>query len=215
MQVRAGGILAVLLGLGSVDLGVLNMLVFPAVFTATDVSASRDVQDATLPPTAPAVQDAPTPDGTQRKPSAAAVNAAAVPATQAPEPALMQPQAVVPPGTAETTIMPPPAAEGMRIEVLFGLGNWAVGPQAKRALASSIEDVVDSQSKIEVIGHADAPGSRSLNQRLSELRAETVRDLLTRSGIDAARISAWGVGEDNPSADGRDRRVDILIGGTP
>lgn len=54
---------------------------------------------------------------------------------------------------------------------------------------------------VEISGHTDNTGSKSLNQRLSQDRAESVKNWLVKNGIDAERIVAVGYGEDRPIAD--------------
>lgn len=49
---------------------------------------------------------------------------------------------------------------------------------------------------INLVGYADELGSDNYNQRLSERRANNVKQLLVAAGIDASRISAKGLGED-------------------
>ncbi len=51
---------------------------------------------------------------------------------------------------------------------------------------------------IEVSGHTDNQGSRDLNIKLSEERAEKVRDYLVTHGIESKRISVKGYGPDKP-----------------
>lgn len=51
-------------------------------------------------------------------------------------------------------------------------------------------------SKAELIGYADELGSTSYNQKLSEKRAIKVQELLVAAGIDAARLTVRGGGED-------------------
>lgn len=48
----------------------------------------------------------------------------------------------------------------------------------------------------ELIGYADELGSTSYNQNLSEKRANKVQELLVAAGIDAARLTVRGGGED-------------------
>ncbi len=55
--------------------------------------------------------------------------------------------------------------------------------------------------RIEVIGHTDSVGSRTSNVDLSERRAESVKQYLVDSGIDATRIETKGLGPDEPIAD--------------
>jgi len=73
-------------------------------------------------------------------------------------------------------------------------------------------------AKFTVDGHTDSTGSDSLNQRLSESRALSVKEYLTSHGIDGFRLSSAGYGETKPIAsnstrDGRaqNRRVEINL----
>ena len=53
---------------------------------------------------------------------------------------------------------------------------------------------------VEISGHTDSRGSNSKNQVLSEQRANSVKDWLVAKGIDGARITTVGYGEDKPIA---------------
>lgn len=58
-----------------------------------------------------------------------------------------------------------------------------------------------SQVKAEIAGHTDSTGSDAHNLKLSQRRAEAVRDMLVqRFGIDASRLTAVGYGESKPIA---------------
>ena len=79
--------------------------------------------------------------------------------------------------------------------------------------------------KVELQGYTDGKGTERYNQKLSERRAEAVKQYLIKEGaVDKAMISAKGYGKSNPiapnkTADGKDnpegraenRRVEILI----
>ena len=52
--------------------------------------------------------------------------------------------------------------------------------------------------KMQVAGHADDRGTEAYNQNLSEQRAKTVIDMLTKTGIDGGRLSSVGFGKDKP-----------------
>ncbi len=52
--------------------------------------------------------------------------------------------------------------------------------------------------KIQVAGHADERSSERYNQGLSERRAATVIDTLTKAGIDGARLTSVGFSKDKP-----------------
>lgn len=75
-----------------------------------------------------------------------------------------------------------------------------------------------SKTQLNVDGHTDSVGSESLNQSLSERRAQSVAFYLADQGIDRARIRAIGYGESRPVAsngtsEGRaaNRRVELWI----
>jgi len=51
---------------------------------------------------------------------------------------------------------------------------------------------------IQVIGHADRIGSDAYNQKLSQRRADTVKDYLVGQGVEAKRIETAAKGESEP-----------------
>ncbi|PYY13466.1 MAG: flagellar motor protein MotB, partial [Acidobacteria bacterium] len=51
--------------------------------------------------------------------------------------------------------------------------------------------------KVEVDGYTDRTGTATFNQQLSEQRADSVRDYLTRQGVPGGSITRHGFGEDN------------------
>jgi OOP family OmpA-OmpF porin len=59
-----------------------------------------------------------------------------------------------------------------------------------------------------IVGHTDSIGSDEYNQRLSERRAQAVKQYLVSKGIAASRLSTEGQGEREPIApnteDGKD-----------
>lgn len=88
---------------------------------------------------------------------------------------------------------------------------------------ASLDDVVALMKEnptfhIEISGHTDITGGTELNQKLSESRAESVKQYLLEQGIDEDRITAKGYGEtmpiaDNKTAAGRakNRRVEMKL----
>ncbi|MCC6259135.1 MAG: OmpA family protein [Chitinophagaceae bacterium] len=72
--------------------------------------------------------------------------------------------------------------------------------------------------RIEIGGHTDNVGSKASNLKLSEDRANTVRDYLISKGIDPSRLEAKGYGmsvpiDDNKTESGRaaNRRTEVKI----
>lgn len=86
-------------------------------------------------------------------------------------------------------------------------------------LAAFLGEYPDRMVSIE--GHTDSVGSESLNQALSEHRAQAVRTYLMNKGVGAGRLTATGKGEgtpvtENDTAAGRqqNRRVEVIISNT-
>jgi outer membrane protein OmpA-like peptidoglycan-associated protein/tetratricopeptide (TPR) repeat protein len=77
----------------------------------------------------------------------------------------------------------------------------------------------NSRLVVEISGHTDNIGTKEYNKDLSYRRARAVVNVLTRKGIDAARIMATGYGEEKPlvsnddERDGREinRRVEFKV----
>ena len=104
-------------------------------------------------------------------------------------------------------------------EAVFAPGRSQLQPDAIANLDGVIEFVNrDTTRKVRIEGHTDASGSNNANQVLSQQRAEAVMAALAARGVDAARMTAIGRGEDvpvapNDSAEGkaRNRRVEIIL----
>lgn len=89
------------------------------------------------------------------------------------------------------------------------------------SLVEEIADVLKTRaeiSKLEIQGHTDNTGSPVYNQRLSQQRADAVRDALVKLGVDSSRLDAKGYGQDkplvpnvSPANRARNRRVQLMI----
>lgn len=86
-------------------------------------------------------------------------------------------------------------------------------PQIQR-LAAAMKHEQLSNLRFQVEGHTDGKGAAEYNQSLSEKRAQAVTALLSREGVDAARLTPVGKGfsellnKDDPNAP-ENRRVRI------
>lgn len=104
-------------------------------------------------------------------------------------------------------------------DVLFSVNKSDLSPGGMRnvqKLASFLNKYPERKVLIE--GHTDSTGSDSLNQALSERRAEAVRAALVGTGISADRVTTRGYGKAYPvatnnTAAGRqlNRRVEIIL----
>ena len=71
----------------------------------------------------------------------------------------------------------------------------------------------DPDLRAQVIGYSDASGSADSNQRMSEQRAQAVKNyLVTRHGIDPARITTEGRGSSEATGNAEnDRRAVVIL----
>ncbi len=108
--------------------------------------------------------------------------------------------------------------------VLFTSGKAVLQPGAREKLSklSGILLAYPGPYTLAIGGHTDSVGSDALNDKLSQARAESVRNYLLEAGIAALHLtSATGYGKhqpvaDNATAEGRakNRRVEIVIDDT-
>jgi outer membrane protein OmpA-like peptidoglycan-associated protein len=106
-------------------------------------------------------------------------------------------------------------------DVLFDTGKYTLKGPAREALAK-ISGIVISHPGLQlgVEGYTDSTGTEELNQKLSEQRANAVRDYLMNQGVGSDNMTATGYGENYPVApndtySGRklNRRVELVISG--
>jgi outer membrane protein OmpA-like peptidoglycan-associated protein len=111
-------------------------------------------------------------------------------------------------------------------DVLFDFDKATIRADAADALGKVANVLTEYKSApVDVEGHTDGKGRADYNQKLSERRAQSVKDWLVRNGgIAAARMRVRGYGMTKPvvpntKADGRDdpegrqknRRVEFVI----
>jgi outer membrane protein OmpA-like peptidoglycan-associated protein len=106
-------------------------------------------------------------------------------------------------------------------DVLFDTGSANLKPGAREKLAR-VSGILLSHPDlhIEVEGHTDSVGNEEYNQRLSEHRAESVRDYLLRQNIPPSAVGTAGFGESRPVATNgtsagrqQNRRVELVVTG--
>jgi outer membrane protein OmpA-like peptidoglycan-associated protein len=111
-------------------------------------------------------------------------------------------------------------------DVLFDFDKANIRRDAEEALGKVLVVLrAHGRAPIEIEGHTDGKGKAAYNQKLSERRAQSVKDWLVKNGgIAAARMKVRGYGMTKPIApntapDGKDdpagrqknRRVEIVV----
>lgn len=85
--------------------------------------------------------------------------------------------------------------------IFFDVGKATLRSESNSELDRLVKLMKDVPSlKIEISGHTDNTGSASLNQKLSQERAESVVRYLTAKGIKESRMTAKGYGASKPIA---------------
>lgn len=109
--------------------------------------------------------------------------------------------------------------------LLFNADSAKVSDDSKLVLSELNSILTEYPNATLVIeGHASSDGSSGYNQKLSEKRANSVKEALTSLGVNASRLSTAAYGETKPVADNKtvkgrvanrrvklDRRVEIKI----
>jgi len=86
-------------------------------------------------------------------------------------------------------------------DVHFDTGKATLRPESFKGLNDLAEYMkLKKKMVIEIAGHTDDVGDDAANLKLSQDRAETVRDYLTGKGISKDRVSAKGYGETQPAS---------------
>lgn len=107
------------------------------------------------------------------------------------------------------------------LDIKFQTNKADIQPQYHEELAR-FADIMQRHPEFSVIiieGHTDSVGDAGYNQKLSQRRAESVRNYLTtKLGVDAKRLNAKGFGESKPIADNmvasgrlQNRRVEAAV----
>ncbi|HXC95778.1 MAG TPA: OmpA family protein [Edaphobacter sp.] len=106
-------------------------------------------------------------------------------------------------------------------DVLFDTGKYTLKPNTQISLAK-VSGILQAYPglKLQVEGYTDSVGTDDYNQKLSENRADAVRDFLVSQGVQPDNISSTGYGKAKPVADNntaagraQNRRVQLVVSG--
>jgi len=103
--------------------------------------------------------------------------------------------------------------------VNFATGKSDILSSSYKILESTVKGLQKYDSvRVEISGHTDNVGGLEYNDKLSQERADAVRNYLIKKGIAENRITAVGYGYSRPKADNRtesgkaqNRRIEIMI----
>jgi outer membrane protein OmpA-like peptidoglycan-associated protein len=106
-------------------------------------------------------------------------------------------------------------------DVLFETNKYALSQDAKLKLAK-LTGIIQAHPglNLAIEGYTDTTGTPDYNLKLSQQRADTVRDFLISQGLSADTITSKGLGQADPVADNstaagrkQNRRVEIIVSG--
>ncbi|MDI1269500.1 MAG: OmpA family protein [Polaromonas sp.] len=134
------------------------------------------------------------------------------------------PVAAVPAKPAAPKPVAPPAATKVTYaaDAFFDFDKSVLKPEGKAKLDDLVGKIKGINLEVIIaVGHTDAVGSDSYNQKLSVRRSESVKSYLVSKGIEKNRVYTEGKGEKQPVADNKtsegrakNRRVEIEVVGT-
>ena len=136
---------------------------------------------------------------------------------------ICDPKEETPPPPPVAQIPPPAPPKGTKLATVgnafFDFNKANLKPSAEDVLAEAVRTLKQNPDmRVEIDGHTDSIGSAAYNQRLSEKRAQAVKNYLVGQGISASRITAEGMGKDHPVADNKaaegrakNRRAEIVV----
>lgn len=107
-------------------------------------------------------------------------------------------------------------------DAFFDFDKSVLKPEARAKLTDLVEKTKGVNLEVIIaVGHTDAIGSGSYNQKLSVRRAEAVKNFLVSKGVERNRVYTEGKGLTQPVADNKtsqgrakNRRVEVEVVGT-
>jgi outer membrane protein OmpA-like peptidoglycan-associated protein len=107
----------------------------------------------------------------------------------------------------------------MSFTLYFLANSTELVPSSQATLTALLAEVAGRQAvEVQITGHTDRVGSVADNDRLSQVRAEAVRDMLVQHGLQASFMRAVGRGEREPllptpdeQPEPQNRRVEVIV----
>jgi OOP family OmpA-OmpF porin len=103
--------------------------------------------------------------------------------------------------------------------IYFAQGKAVVRPASKPTLMRAVKVLQDYPSiSFEISGHTSSEGDKAFNDKLSQDRADAVKQWLVDQGVDPKRLRTRGAGSDEPIADNKtyagrekNRRIEFKV----
>lgn len=106
---------------------------------------------------------------------------------------------------------------GTGSDIEFGSARYALTQKDQQKLskvAKALSENKDLFDHVEVHGYADASGSATKNQILSQQRADSVRNIMRKNGLSSSEVVAKGMGTgDSTGVQASDRRAELVFVG--
>ena len=100
--------------------------------------------------------------------------------------------------------------------VEFGFDRATINPNSYSRLDQTAKLMIENKAAVKLSGHADNKGAYVYNWKLSQARANAVKDYLVSKGADSSRIAATEFGDTKPIASNKtkagrkkNRRVEV------
>ena len=121
----------------------------------------------------------------------------------APAPVVAPPPPPPPPPAPPPAPAPAPQVQKITLasKALFDFDKYALKPEGMAAIDSEIIAKLKDVQKLELVlvtGHTDRIGTQAYNQKLSERRADAVRNYLVSKGVAKDKIETLGMGKTQP-----------------
>ncbi|HGO5822986.1 TPA: OmpA family protein [Mannheimia haemolytica] len=104
------------------------------------------------------------------------------------------------------------------LDIMFATASSDISPRYFRRLNALAQYIVENKRTGEIAGYTDNVGDAAANQKLSEERANAVRNYLIKQGVPAESLTAIGYGQENPVADNsteegrtKNRRIEFNV----
>jgi outer membrane protein OmpA-like peptidoglycan-associated protein len=100
----------------------------------------------------------------------------------------------------------------------FNVNSAELKPESMGVIGDVVKYMKEhADLKLQIDGHTDSDGGDDANMKLSQARADAVKDAMLKAGIDGSRLTTKGMGEskpiasnDSPQGKAENRRVEFV-----